>query len=103
MGAPHIFAYIYIYYCVFQRQLEYLPACPLGTSSVPRALRLGGRTRPEGTDGGLYTPGGFENTEKKIPCSNDRFPAGWSLSQQREEQGDLFIFFLALPRLAMFF
>ena len=23
---------------------------------------------------GLYTPGGFENTEKKIPCSNDPFP-----------------------------
>ena len=29
-------------------------------------------------------------------CSNGRFPAAWQLGQQREEQGDLFIFSLAL-------
>ena len=51
-------------------QLEYLPACPLG--SVPP----GSHPRP-GTAGGLYTPGGFENKEKKNPCSKDRFPAAW--------------------------
>ena len=37
-----------------------------------------------------------KNTEKKIQCSNGRFPAEWQLGQQREEQGDLFIFSLAL-------
>ena len=62
--------------------------CPLGS------------TRGPGTAGGLFTPGGFENTEKKIPRSNGRFPAALPLGQQREEQGDLFIFSLAL--LAMF-
>ena len=45
----------------------------------------------EGTAGGLYTPGGFENTEKKNQCrtGNGRFPAAlaWSpQGQQREEQ-----------------
>ena len=49
---------------------------------------------PEGTAGGVYTPCGFEK-EKKIPCSNVRFPAAWPLGQQREGQGDLFIFSLA--------
>ena len=49
-----------------------------------------GRTRGHG----LYTPGGFKNTEKKIPCSNGRFPAAWLLGPQREEQRDLFIFCL---------
>ena len=39
---------------------------------------------------------GFQNIEKKIPCSKGRFPAAWPLGQQREEQGDLFIFSLAL-------
>ena len=51
---------------------------------------------PEGTAGGLCTPCWFENTEKKIPCSNGRFPAAWQLGQQQEEQGDLFIFSLDL-------
>ena len=63
---------------------------------------------PEGTTGGLlarvYTqaPGGFKNTEKKpeiqVQCSNGRFlgAAAWPrLGQQREEQGDMFIFLLA--------
>ena len=41
---------------------------------------------PEGTAGGLYTPGRFESTEKKNQCSNGRFPgAAWPLGQQREE------------------
>ena len=42
----------------------------------------------------LRRAGRFENREKKIPCSNGCFPAAWPLGQQREEQGDLFIFFL---------
>ena len=49
---------------------------------------LSGPCAPEGTGrtaGGIYTPGGFENTEN-IPCSNHdcRFPAAWQLGQQRE-------------------
>ena len=34
--------------------------------------------------------------EKKIQCSNGSFPAAWLLGQRWEEQGDLFIFSLAL-------
>ena len=48
--------------------------------------------------GGLYTPGGLENREKKIQCSNGRFPAAWLLGQQWEEQGDLFNFFARSAR-----
>ena len=53
---------------------------------------------PEGTAGELYTPGGFENTEKKNQFSNGRFPAAWPLGQQREKQGDLFHFFARSAR-----
>ena len=60
---------------------EYLPACPLG--SVPPGPHP--RARPA-----IYIP------PSKIPCSNGSFPVAWPLGQQREEQGDLFIFSLTL-------
>ena len=38
-------------------------------------------------------PRRVRDERKKIPCGNCRFSAVWPLGQQREEQGDLFIFF----------
>ena len=51
-----------------------------------------GRTRGHGRRRFIYP----RRVEKKIPCSNGRFPAAWPLGQQREEQGDLFTFLLSL-------
>ena len=65
-------------------------------------------TRSPGTAaGGLYAPGGFENTEKKNQChgtSNGRVPAAsaWPQGQQREEQGDNDLFIFSLALLAIF-
>ena len=42
---------------------------------------------PEGTAGGLYTPGVFEKIIKKIPCSNGRFPAACRAASLRPAAG----------------